>query len=259
MRDVSARLLENERIGPRLCLLRLEAPEIAARALPGQFVAVRAAEGFFPLLRRPMSICAVEDSSLLLLVKVVGVGTRLLYEAEPGAHLHLLGPLGRPFEVEGDFEVAVLFGGGVGVAPLVFLERELRRRGRRVCTLLGARTASELVLRHLKDPFVATEDGSAGLRGTVLDLWRIRLQGHIRGRMKWFSCGPLAMLRALAWESQAGGWEHEVALETPMGCGFGVCQGCVVPLRGPRPRYGLACMEGPVFKAQEVNWDALGL
>nr|BCX01909.1 MAG: dihydroorotate dehydrogenase B (NAD(+)), electron transfer subunit [Bacteroidota bacterium] len=255
MIDLSVRLERNERLSEHLCLLRFEAPRIAEKARPGQFVAIRASEGIYPLLRRPMSIYMAEGPFVELLIKVVGPGTRLLYEAEPGRWFRMLGPLGRGFGLEGDFDLAVLFGGGVGVAPLAFLERELRRQGRRVLTLVGARTAGELVLRYLSDPLVATDDGSAGFRGTVLELWRTHQEALRRERMRWFSCGPMPMLRALAEEGRHLGVQHEVALEVPMGCGFGVCQGCIVPrVEG---RYALACLEGPVFSAREVRWDVL--
>jgi len=245
---------------PEIFRLTLRAPEIAANARPGQFVMVQTSPGYDPLLRRPLSIHqTIGHDQVQLLYKVVGKGTRLLATMTAGQQLNLTGPLGHGFELAASKAIC-LVGGGMGIAPLYFLAREILRNTcpPKCVVLLGARTAAELgplpgnfmdlgVTTHL-----ATDDGSLGHHGFVAEL----LLQHLDPELKWTvcACGPHPMMKAVAGQCRKQGWECQVSLEATMACGIGACLGCAVPqaeLSGP---YLHVCKDGPVFKAEEVAW-----
>jgi dihydroorotate dehydrogenase electron transfer subunit len=226
---------------------------------PGQFYMLRGDWGADPLLGRPISILSEDASSgtLRFLIKNVGEGTRRLCALEPGQKVLGLGPLGRPFPVTGHGPgPVILVGGGVGVPPMVYLAQRLRAAGKALRFLQGARTAFDLLL--LEDlramdvtPVLTTEDGSAGTKGLVTEPLKELLEGPVASVN---ACGPEGMLRAVAGLC-AGRAPCYLSLEARMGCGYGVCLGCVVTVeRGGRLLYERVCQEGPVFEGEVVRW-----
>jgi len=221
-------------------VLGFHAPEIANSVRAGQFVNIGWTPG--PLLRRPFSVYRAEDQRIEVVLKAVGVGTEQLLAMQIGDRVSCLGPLGRGFEMTGSG--VVLVSGGLGVAPMPVAVRDARAAGMEVTWVHGARTAAELCAEADGDRVIwATDDGSQGFHGTAVvaapdaDLV--------------LACGPNPMLAAAAerWP------DAQVAVETYMGCGTGVCLGCAVPLR--RGGYDRACTEGPVYRAGDVDWSAL--
>ena len=276
--DLQARVLRHEPENPDHFLLTLEAPAIARAARPGQFVMLRVGDGFDPLLRRPMSIFRVPPGgrSIEILYKVVGTGTARLARRPAGAALATLGPLGNGFALPdpaprgrrapGRRGVAgpriVFVAGGIGIAIFPFVADALRRLGHRPLLLFGARTRRDLValdvFRRARIPCrVATEDGSAGIRGLVTRLLEPILRDAQRGGpMALYVCGPTPMMRAVAALALEAGVACQLALESQMPCGIGVCLGCVVRCTadGGAPAYRRVCTEGPIFRAEEVLW-----
>jgi len=235
-------------------LLTFISREISVAVQPGQFVNIRVSEQCVPLLRRPFSVHRVNGDRVEVVFNVVGRGTELLRRKRPAELLDVLGPLGVPFRYRGgDFSTAILVAGGLGVAPLPLLTAALRAEEKTVMTFLGARTGGRLVERHLENLRVATDDGSSGVRGTVVDLVRAHLADREVGGVKMFGCGPTAMLKALASFARQSGIPCEVSLEGQMGCGFGICQGCPVELEGEERSYALMCKEGPVFDVSKIR------
>ncbi len=246
-----SRILANDRLTADVFRLTVHAPELAAAALPGQFVMVRAAESLDPLLRRPFSIHSRgADGSLGLLFKVVGKGTALLAKVKIGDSLDLLGPLGRGFDLTADQPVC-LIGGGMGIAPLLFLAQELR--GPKYA-LLGARNQEELApLAKLFADIgcsvqLATDDGSLGHHGFIPDL----LEAVLPEVRQVCTCGPGPMMRSVVSISRRAGTPCQVSMETHMACGMGACLGCV--MLGADGRQVHVCTDGPVFKAEELAW-----
>lgn len=235
--------------------LRLQAPAIARRAQPGQFVEVRLAGEGAPFWRRPFSVCRVAGQAIELLVKAVGPGSRLLCALRAGQTVDVIGPLGRGFSLSGP-EPRILVGGGYGVVPLLFLAERLLASGRQAEVLLGGRRREDLVLRshfqHLRARVAcATEDGSFGVCGLVTGLLEKRLQ-EAKTKIRVAACGPRGMLAAVARLAAAHGSRAEVSLEEVMACGLGVCNGCAVKTTGGfRP----VCADGPVFPAEEIDWE----
>jgi dihydroorotate dehydrogenase electron transfer subunit len=269
--DVDAAVISNTRLSGDYSVVALSAPAIGAAARPGQFVMVKPSRGTDPLLRRPFSIFEIlrdahgTPTGVTILNKRVGVGTTLLYEAEPGARLACLGPLGRPFEPIDPPADAWMVAGGVGLAPFVTLAEALHARGTRATLFYGARRASEL---YYVDRFerlgvhtvLTTEDGSRGVQGLVTGPLDEALAGLPAQRaVKVFACGPTPMMRAVAGIAARHGRVCDVSLEQVMGCGLGGCYSCVVLAReaGGVPHFVRSCTDGPVFDAARIVWESL--
>ncbi|NPV91426.1 MAG: dihydroorotate dehydrogenase electron transfer subunit [Firmicutes bacterium] len=258
----------HEEVAPGCFLIRLVSAEIARSARPGQFVNVRCGDTYDPLLRRPISIHRIdpEAGEISLLYRVVGRGTRKLSALKAGETLDIVGPLGNGFKTEGftgsDRE-AVLLGGGIGAAPLFALAAELADQRGRVMVMLGASTSVDLLqveeFRSLGLPvLLATDDGSAGGRGTVVDAFRSWLKDSGKKPGLVFACGPHPMIKALQRLCAKAGIELQVALEERMGCGLGGCLSCVCKIKSGGDsdwRYARVCQEGPVFSGEEVLLD----
>jgi dihydroorotate dehydrogenase electron transfer subunit len=255
-------VVHNEPVGAEQRLLTLQAPQTAALAQPGQFVHVRVAGTYDPLLRRPLSILRAEASGgrIWLLVKAVGRGTRLLCQAEAGTKLDLLGPLGRGFPEPPAGGELILVAGGVGVAPLIFWAEHLQtfHAHRHVVAIYGARSEEALacwldLAARCDEFYVATEDGSAGELGLASQLLGRYLAERTVAAV--YACGPRAMLAAVAELCQRAGVACWVGMEQWMGCGVGACLGCVVPAASSG--YLRVCTDGPVFAAADLDWQVL--
>jgi dihydroorotate dehydrogenase electron transfer subunit len=235
-------------------VLTFVSAHISTTIRAGQFVNIKVDDTTEPLLRRPYSVYHAEDDSVEIIFNIVGKGSAALRRKREGELLDVLGPLGVPFALdEGDFDTAILVGGGLGVAPLPLATRELGRLGKRIVTLLGARTANQVVDTHLENVHVATDDGTRGVHGTVVDLAKQWLSAPSLPKLKLFACGPTAMLRALGALAIERNIPCEVSLEGPMACGFGVCQGCPVELIGGERKYALMCKDGPTFDVRKIK------
>ncbi|TAM45990.1 MAG: dihydroorotate dehydrogenase electron transfer subunit [Acidobacteria bacterium] len=224
---------------------------------------VACGDGFDPLLRRAFSIAGVARragiTSVELMVKEVGRGSALLRRACVGTELRLLGPLGNGFTLSpGDGGPLALVAGGIGLPPLLFAAEVLAGQGVAFDLYLGAATASELLdverCRAATEAaggklVCATDDGSAGEAGVITGALERRLTAG-RRYARALACGPDPMLRALARLARAHGLDAELSLEEPMGCGVGVCLGCVVELADGR--MVPSCKEGPVFPAARL-------
>ena len=235
-------------------VLQFSSRFISSHILPGQFVNLRVEAGIEPLLRRPFSVYRTFDDVVEVIFNVIGRGTSVLRRKSREDFLDVLGPLGVPFSLSSpDFTTAILIGGGLGIAPLPISTSALARVGKGMVTFLGARTAAQLVESHLNNVHVATDDGSKGFHGTVVDLTRQYLGTNDIPSPKIFACGPTAMLRSVASLAREMDIPCEVSLEGVMGCGFGICQGCPVELVDGERKYGLMCVDGPTFDVTRVK------
>ncbi len=264
----SCPVLTNDEVARGIFLMRLHAPEIAARVLPGQFVNVKTVAeklaACSPFLRRPFSVCEVDRraGTISILWKIVGPGTSMLAQHRPGMLLSLVGPLGHGYDLSNITGLVALVAGGVGVAPLPILAMELAARRLPFTVLLGARNVDELwgerELSQLGGRVqIATDDGSYGQKGLVTNLLAAWLHENKNSTAQVLACGPMPMLNAVAKLCLEARVEAQVAIETMMGCGFGICMGCpVVPAAGAEKngRYYLACLDGPVFPAQAMQF-----
>jgi dihydroorotate dehydrogenase electron transfer subunit len=197
-----------------------------------------------------------------LLYRIMGRGTGLLSQQKPGATLNVIGPLGRGFTLpQRDNGISVV-AGGIGIAPLYFLLQELSLNGIKATVFQGAATANMLLItREISalghELFVATDDGSAGFHGTVIDLLAsVSMQQDIPISFI-YTCGPRAMMQKVSEFAAQQGAACEVSLEERMGCGVGACLSCACKIKGQGTgfSYQRVCVEGPVFSGEEVSWD----
>ena len=241
-------------------------PPSAAAVNPGQFFQLAVAAPH-TILRRPYSAAWSDAASgrIGFIFNVVGAGSAWLSERDEGSELDLLGPLGRGFELDGD-RPAVCIAGGLGVAVFPGVVQALVARGRKVTVLQGARTAAQLLPARRfpgADTRMATDDGSRGHHGSVVDLISSHFPPPFTGEgqgggIDLFACGPTPMLQALidtARLQQGPPSSIQVALETPMGCGVGTCLGCAAPRRAGG--YLLTCQDGPCVRADRIDWDRM--
>ena len=194
-----------------------------------------------PFLARPLSFYDHDGEMASLLFEVRGRGTALLDVAE---QIEVTAPLGKGFRIE-DNGRAALLGGGIGVAPMKILSRRLETLGVEHDVFLGfADAATTQISQDFPDAGVATMDGSAGVRGTVLDV-----SPGLENYGSVYACGPNPMLAAV---KRAAGGSCQLSVEERMGCGNGSCNGCVVLVEGRG--YVRSCVEGPVFEAEALAW-----
>ena len=220
--------------------------DTSAITAPGQFVNLDLPGHF---LRRPISICNWTDEALMLLVKVVGAGTKDLVRSVPGTELDVLSGLGNGFDISKAGEHPVLAGGGIGIAPLYGLAQRMLGSGMKPTIALGFRTAKDV---YYLDEFVklgcrlliATEDGSMGTKGFVTDCIKAVPECDYV-----FTCGPLPMLKAVHSLPQLK--DGQFSFEARMGCGFGACMDCTIPTTDG---YKRVCKDGPILYKEEIVW-----
>ena len=220
--------------------------DTSAITAPGQFVEIELPGKF---LRRPISICNWTNEALMLLIKVVGEGTKELVRSVPGTELDVLSGLGNGFDISLAGEHPVLAGGGIGIAPLYGLAQRMLAAGMNPTVTLGYRSAKDVY--YLEEfaklgcrLLVATEDGSMGTRGFVTDCIKAVPECDYV-----LTCGPLPMLKAVHSLPQLK--DGQFSFEARMGCGFGACMGCTVPTKDG---YKRVCKDGPILYKEEIVW-----
>ena len=235
----------NQAVAPGCYLLSLEG-DASAVAASGQFVQL-ALPGRY--LRRPISICDYDARHLLLLYKVVGAGTDQLSEMKVGEQIEVISGLGNGFCPEKTAQKALLVGGGMGVAPLYRLAKDLLAAGKQVHVVLGFNTAAEVCLEtEFKalgvDVTISTADGSKGVKGFVTDAIQTLPQDYDY----FYTCGPMPMFKAIESIAKTSG---QYSFEERMGCGFGACMGCSCKTKYGNKRI---CKDGPVLTKEEIIW-----
>ena len=226
----------------------------AEHAKPGQFVMVYPKDSS-TILPRPISICEVCGDTLRLVYRVQGKGTREFSLYKEGESVKVLGPLGNGFPVEaGKGKKSILIGGGIGVPPILELAKALK--GEDVTILAGYRNSDMFLDEDFKKQApleVATEDGSVGVKGNVMDVIR---EKNLKCDVI-FACGPMPMLRAIKKYAEENGVTAYISLEERMACGVGACLGCVCKTtkkdEHSHVNNARVCTEGPVFEASEVE------
>ena len=237
-------------IGTDIYDMVLSFPRGAKEAKPGQFIAMYCEDGT-KILPRPISICGIdaEKGTLRVVYRIAGEGTRLFSEMKEGDSLEVLGPLGNGFTMKE--EKAIIVGGGIGIPPMLELAKQLSCEK---TVVLGYR--DELFLKDefesYADVVVATEDGSCGTKGTVIDAIK---EAGVDGKVI-YACGPMPMLKALAEYAEAHDMEAQISLEERMACGIGACLGCICKTKKKDHHTNVnnqrICKDGPVFDAKEV-------
>lgn len=245
----TAEIIQHEIILPTIRRMVVAAPEIAATAVPGQFVNIHYTGGG-TFLRRPFGIVAAKNGHITIIYRIVGKGTEEMSRLTVGDVLSIEGPLG-----EGVFTVSdmptLLAGGGVGLAPLIFLAAQSLEP----IVLIAGKTAVEtkcwvpFFAPYAKKIYMTTDDGSAGIKGMATAALDEIFSHHLLQRIA--VCGPTPMMKSVAQAAAVKKISCEVSLEKRMACGIGVCLGCTGEYKNRDGRYKV-CADGPVFAAEEV-------
>ena len=252
-------ILSHEELSAGYRRLVVKAEKMAPNLVPGQFVHVKVPSLESSALRRPFSVFDAQDGKVYILYNTVGRGSLAHNSAGPGVELEVIGPLGHGFPLACD-GAALLVGGGYGVAPLYFLARKLIESGwkGRIAVFIGGRTKDDLLAVNEFNALgvelhLATNDGSAGVKGLVTDplddeLIKLREAG---GRFELFACGPDPMLKAVAMRATGTGSKGWISMDRHMICGVGACYACIQKTVRGNSR---CCIEGPVFAAEDLVW-----
>lgn len=278
----AANVVDRREPAPGIIVLGFRAPDLAVSVRPGQFVMTVVPGGERAAL--PLAVYEASDGRVSLMLVVVGPRTAAVAAMHVGAQLELLGPLGNGFDIDALGEDAGFIAGGVGVASVLLAAKAVVARGRKAHLYYGARNAASVVdvdlfTEHGIGVSPATDDGSLGFRGTVVDA--VKASRERRAHTGLAACGPTPMLHAVARAASELGVRAQVSLEEAFGCGVGACWGCVVPhevdaagapaeligTSGPAPTLAVAagddgrpfayvrvCREGPVFWAHALRW-----
>jgi len=247
-------VLVNQMEAEDIYRLEFPFPEISEIVAPGQFVNL-----YFPgrpqLFPRPFSVAGVRGENIVILYKNIGCLTAEMNRWQPGQAIRVLGPLGNCFTIQGEHHV--ILAGGVGLAPLLFLNSRLASLNQPCHLFIGARTVAQLPATNAitGEIFTATDDGSYGFHGNVVECFRQKLDTMSRP-FSVYACGPDAMLAALWRMSLEQGFDLQLSLEKIMACGLGICQGCAIKhARENEHPLRLICQDGPVFNAKELDFN----
>ncbi len=244
-------ILDKKRLNPTNIEIRIEAPAIAAKAKPGQFLLLKLDEKGE---RIPLTIADSDKISVTIVFQPVGRTTDALSTLRPGDDIpDVFGPLGTPSEIGGN--TVVMVGGGLGIAPCYPIAKALHESGSKVNCIFGARSRDlffwqEKFEKVSEQIIYCTDDGSLGVKGFVTDGLRTLLSGTRVDRI--FAIGPQVMMRNVT--KEAGDIPVTVSLNPIMVDGMGMCGGCRVNVAG---KVKFACVDGPEFIGQDVDWDSL--
>ena len=246
------KVISNEKLCPQFYLLRIDAKPILKQIRPGQFVHLRVRDNLEPFFRRPFSVYRAQKS-LDIFYEPIGPGTTIMSQLKRGDSIDVLGPVGREFSLppQGTKHV-VMIGGGIGIAPFLILSDFLKTKGFELLLLYGGRTKGHVYpMKEFKENgvkvFVATDDGSHGVKGRVSELFsKIKTDSKTTFL---YTCGPHKMMEAVQEFAKKHRLKGEAACEEVMACALGACLGCSIKTtRG----YRTVCYDGPVFDLNEV-------
>lgn len=252
----SAYVICQEEIGTDIYGMWIKTENIASNAVSGQFVSLYSKDGS-RILPRPISICELnnEKTAIRLVYRIAGKGTEEFSHLRSDDEIKITGPLGNGFTLKENR--AMLVAGGIGIPPMVELAKELKRKGiNDIKAVIGYRNSEMFLKGELEkycNVYVATEDGSYGVKGNVMDaIKEYNLEADTI-----YSCGPKPMLKAVAIYAEEKGIEAQVSLEERMACGIGACLGCVCKSKGKDEHSNVnnkrVCADGPVFDSREVE------
>ena len=249
-------VVENRALNDSYFLLKIHSEEVLDNVKPGQFIMIntnRYSYTYDPLLRRPFSIADFSEQVLTIIYKVVGKGTSILKDFNRSDEINFSSNLGNGFSLMENGNVA-LVGGGVGIAPLLFLSKTLKSLNNEITLFYGGRNKDEIILlnefeRYCDEIVVSTDDGSMGGKGLITEF----LHGEYD---KIYTCGPKLMMKKVVEMAESKGMDVEVSMEERMACGVGACLGCIVYINDDN---GIiqkrCCVEGSVFDGKKVIWE----
>ena len=249
----------NKKIAENTFQTVLYSPKISKEIKPGQFINILPSKEWNKVMRRPMSVSSSDGELLNIIYKVVGEGTLEMSNWTNSNEVDIIGPLGNHWN---NFKKEpIIIGGGVGIAPILFLHKFLLQEEIKHTLIMGARDVEEHFLHHStkNNIILTTDNGSTGIKGNALDGLKYKIGKDI-DMYKIFVCGPPLMMESILIFCKGHKILCDVALETIMACGFGICQGCTIEFNQSqlknhsyREKYGLVCCDGPIFNSSEIK------
>ena len=249
----------NRQIADNIWEMVFDAPNIASKYVgAGQFISILANDSWGHPLRRPMS----KDNEISIIYKIFGDVTNILSKKNKGDSVELLGPIGNTFSNWDSDTFPILIGGGVGLAPILNLKHLCERSNVDHAIIIGARNSNEQFMKHDPDKniYLATDDGSIGEHGTVMTPLDEIIKSHKNPYL--YACGPEAMMIAIRDYSIDKNINTQLSVESYMGCGVGLCQGCVIhnvtnnlDEHTYHQKYSLVCVDGPVYEAKDIYFE----
>lgn len=254
----NCKIIDREILNDEVYKLKFEKPEEMLDIIPGQFFGLMPHDNGFPLLRRPISVSRVDEDAFELTIKLMGEGTRLIFEKQIGDTINMIGPLGNGFFLEEAKENSIIVGGGIGISPVKELARVMQNKfGTDVPVLLGFRDNAfdiEDFSRFSTKIEIATESGVEGQKGYVTTLLEERLKSSAIDMV--YVCGPHPMLKAVKSLCDRYQVETQLLMEERMACGIGACLVCTCAIKeGSEIINKRVCKDGPVFYGSEVVFN----
>ena len=247
-----ASVLNIEKLTRNIYLLSAYSPNISKTITPGQFCNIKVSESNFPLLRRPFSICDVSDDKIFFMFDIHGEGTKIMSQKKKDDILDVLGPLGNGFSIEENVDSVVILAGGLGMAPFPYLIRKYQSE-KNIFSFIGGRNKDYVSSYGMINYQFATDDGSLGFKGTVLELFENEIKNLPTTNFQILACGPTPMLKAVKLYCEKNNFNCQISTESAMACGFGICQGCPIEKANDNDSYFLVCKDGPVFNIKDIK------
>ena len=253
-------VLKNDEISHNIYETHLSSKFISKESSPGQFINILPSSNFSYVMRRPMSISYQDANKIKIIYKAIGPGTKIMREWKIGDEVDIIGPLGNSWDYQGEKDV-VLIGGGVGIAPIMNLYDKVKDITN-TSLFIGAKIKDEHFLEHEPNRavYISTDDGSLGIKGNLFEALSSVYDIDQLIDKTLYVCGPPMMMEAIRLFAVKHNIKCYLALETIMACGIGICQGCSVEKNTTdehkdtyRNKYKLVCMDGPIFKANEIK------
>ncbi len=247
MENQICKVIKNKNLSKNYYLLEFE-NNFKKRFYPGNFVHIKI-ENLF--LRRPFSVAHYSKNKIQIIYKVIGIGTEKLSRKNKGDYLDIIGPLGNSFPFYKNKRICII-GGGTGIAPLIFLAKELKKYNEEIYFFYGARNKNLIFFQILPtgiNYIFSTDDGSFGKRGNIFDVFKKFNSFDVI-----YAAGPEGLLKKLT--SSIKKIPVYISVENYMACGMGLCYGCVIKVKeNDKWEYKRVCKDGPVFEGKEILWE----
>ena len=255
-----AKVISNKEIAKGIYKAILFSPNISKFSRPGQFINILPTKNWNNVMRRPMSIASQNNNEISIIYKVFGLGTELISNWKKNNIVDIVGPLGNFWKNYKD-AIPILIGGGVGIAPIINLHNKFLSDSKNHYLIMGARQKEEHFINHNpeKNIYLTTDNDDYGIKGNVIDALKRILKKENKDKIKIFTCGPPMMMYSVLQFSKKEKLDCDLALETIMACGVGICQGCTIERtikdcdNTYRNKFALACIDGPIFNIQEID------
>lgn len=259
MKQFNSQIISNVQIAKDLFHLEFLWDKKNGTPLPGNFLTIRISPNSIPLLRRPFALSSFDrnKAKASILYQKRGIATEILSGKSTGDNLDIIGPLGNSFSIKKSVSTIIAVAGGIGIGPILFAASTLQSNGKTNFLIIGARSSEYLPEKKYWsllgfEPVISTDDGSTGMKGTVLDVLKTIETNHC-ANAEIFSCGPLPMLKACHEFAAGRGILCKVSMEQTMACGVGACMGCVIKTVHA-PGFARVCKDGPIFDSRDILW-----